>query len=117
VTGPNPPSASFRIEPHYAVSPYQVLEVSKTGEWQTGASFLKGNTAVESGLEGIVDFSKVFFTNRTSELPHSKLHLLVISSDPRISPFLLRDICVRSKRVHVREDLEANEPEHSPNSS
>ena len=117
MAGPNPPSASFRIEPHYAVPPYQVLEPSKTGKWHTGTSFLKGNTAVESGLAGIVDFSKVFFTNRTSELPMSKLHLLVTSSDPRIAPFLLRDIGVRSKRVHIRADLEANEPENSPNSS
>jgi len=50
-----------------------------------------------------VDFSKVFFTNSTSEVPSGKLHLLITSSDLCIAPFLLRDISVRSKRIRILE--------------
>ena len=108
-SGETVPNVPFEITPHYTVHPYQLLGPSKTGTVYAGASYLKGRTNAVSQEDGLVDFSRGFFTNGTSELPNGKLHLLIRSPNPKITPFLIENVCVRSKRIKIREDISEKE--------
>jgi len=103
----------FQLSVISAVSPFPPLIYTKTSNCHPDAHVLKGQTVSKMVTNGIVRFEGLCFTVGTADFPNGKVHLLVTCSDPRVAPFLVASISVRTKRVAVRQVVTRKEKEAS----